>query len=176
MKYSILLLALLATPVFAQSTSGSSSSSSSKAALSASQGNAQTLIVQSAAIPANTSTNVHYSGADRSAPTNVTGGFAAGFSSDNCSNTAQVGGSGPGFSVNVGKAVPDKNCVVMRHVDAHVRIASGYAAMGYTNAALYQLDQAAIDDCIADGYAEDSCRKIETHSIGQVPSTVAPTK
>jgi hypothetical protein len=163
MKYSILFLAFLATPVFAQSTAGSSSASSSKAALSASQGNAQTLIVQSAAIPA--STNVHYSGLDRSAPTNVTGGFAAGFSSDNCSNTAQVGGSGPGFSVNVGKAVPDKNCAVMRHIDAHVRIASGYAAMGYTNAALYQLDQAAIDDCIADGYAEDGCRKIRTQPV-----------
>jgi hypothetical protein len=164
MKYSVLLLALLATPVFAQSTSGSNSSSSSKAALSASQGNAQTLIVQSAAIPANTATNVHYSGADRSAPTNVTGGFAAGFSSDNCSNTAQVGGSGPGFSVNVGKGILDKNCAILRRVDAHIRTASGYAAMGLPTIARYQLDQASIDLCVADGYTLKDCQQAITPS------------
>lgn len=158
MKYLVLLLALVAAPAFAQSTSGSSSSS--RSAVSASQGNAQTLIVQSAAIPAATSAteNVHYSGADRSAPTNVAGGFAAGFAPDNCSNTAQIGGSGPGFSINAGKAVPESNCQAMRRVDARIRVASGYAVLGHPELAKYQLDQASIDICIADGYDPASCR------------------
>lgn len=176
MKYSILLLALLATPVFAQSTAGSNSSSSSKAALSASQGNAQTLIVQSAPIPANTSTNVHYSGADRSAPTNVTGGFAAGFAPDNCGNTAQAGASGPGVSINIGRALEDHNCEKLRRADAHIRNASGYAAIGYPNTALWQLDQASIQLCLADGYSEDSCQKIHTQPNVPAAPVVAPAK
>jgi hypothetical protein len=163
MKKLLVLIALfVVAPCFAQSTSQSGASSGSSSDVKANQGNAQNtnlnIISNQAPIP--TSQSVHYSGLDREAPAVISGGYAAGFSSDNCMNTAQVGVSGPGFGVSAGKGVADTNCQLLRRVDAHGRLAQAY---GITTAqGRYQLQQAAIDACVADGYEHDSCVKANT--------------
>jgi hypothetical protein len=162
-----LILAALTNQSYAQDlTSGSTSGSSSGATATSSPHQAQQAQAQAVyaptinepAQPANTSETVHYSGADRSAPTVIGGSFAAGFAPDNCSNTAQAGISGPGFGASLGRGIPDKNCEILRRVDAHNRTAAGYFAMGQRSQAMYQLNQSAIDLCIADGYSLSDCR------------------
>lgn len=168
-----LVLAFAFTGLHAQDTSSSSASTSSGAQANGHQANSQQLVVNEAPIPA--AQSVKYSGMDRGAPTVVTGGFAAGFSSDNCGNTAQGGVSGPGVGVNFGMAHIDSNCAILRRVDAHIRTASGYAAMQLPQTARYQLDQAAIDLCIADGYDPASCQKNAVSPAAPAPRSPAST-
>lgn len=161
MKTLLIMTAFLFTgAAFAQSTSGASSGSTSnvKASQGNMQGTAVTITSEAAAIP--TAQSVRYSGLDRGAPTVVMGGYSAGFSSDNCMNTAQAGVSGPGFGASFGKGVPDENCQLLRRVDAHGRLAQAFGVS--TVQGRYQLQQAAIDVCIADGYDPASCTKANT--------------
>jgi hypothetical protein len=151
-------LVLTFTTVHAQTNSTSSATTSSGAQANGHQANTQAITFNDPAAPANTAETVHYTGADRSAPTVVAGSFAAGFAPDNCSNTAQAGISGPGFGASVGRGIADKNCEILRRVDAHNRTAAGYFAMGQKSQAMYQLNQSAIDLCVADGYALSDCR------------------
>lgn len=151
-------LAISFTAVHAQTNSTSSATTSSGAQANGRQANQQAITFNDPAAPANTSETVHYTGADRSAPTVVAGSFAAGFAPDNCSNTAQAGISGPGFGASLGRGIADKNCEILRRVDAHNRTAAGYFAMGNRSAAQYQLNQSAIDLCVADGYTLSDCR------------------
>lgn len=159
MKTLLIMIALLiAAPTFAQSST-SDAQSGSQSNVSSKQGNTQgtTVSITSNEAPIPTAQSVHYSGLDRTAPTVVTGGYAAGFSSDNCMNTAQAGVSGPGFGASFGKGIPDSNCQLLRRVDAHGRLAQAYGIA--TSQGRYQLQQAAIDACIADGYDHDPCVK-----------------
>jgi hypothetical protein len=163
MKTLILLALMLASiPAFAQTSSNSGAVSGSQSTVKASQGNTQgtTVSITSNEAPAPTAQSVHYSGVDRGAPAVVTGGYAAGFSSDNCMNTAQIGVSGPGFGASMGKGVADTNCQLLRRADAHGRLAQAYGVS--TAQGRYQLQQAAIDACVADGYDHDSCVKANT--------------
>ncbi len=162
MKTLIILAALLISGTAFAQTSTSGASSGSTSTVHASQGNTQgtTVSITSNAAPIPVNSDVHYSGVDRTAPTVVAGGYAAGFSSDNCMNTAQIGASGPGFGVSMGKGVADTNCQLLRRVDAHGRLAQAFGVS--TVQGRYQLQQAAIDVCVADGYGKDSCIKANT--------------
>ncbi len=159
MKTLILLAALLISGTAFAQTSTSGASSGSQSTVHASQGNTQgtTVSITSNAAPIPVNSDVHYSGVDRTAPAVVTGGYAAGFSSDNCMNTAQIGASGPGFGLSFGHGTPDENCQQLRRVDAHGRLAQAYGVA--TSAGQLQLRLAAIDVCLADGYDRDSCLK-----------------
>ena len=158
MLRQLTIATLLIIPISAMAqTAGSQSNSGASANTNSHQANAQSITFNGAPTPANT--YEHVSGVDRTAPTVVMGGFAAGFSSDNCMNTAQAGISGPGFGASVGKGVADKNCQILRRADAHGRLGNAYVAMGNSTAAQYQYQQSAIDLCVADGYALDDCRK-----------------
>lgn len=157
LRLTIFSAAMLISLSTMAQTVNSGSQSGANANTNSHQANAQSIVVNSAPLP--TSTYEHVSGYDRSAPTVVTGGFAAGFSSDNCMNTAQAGISGPGFGASVGKGIADKNCQILRRADAHGRLGNAYASMGNTVAAAYQYQQSAIDLCAADGYTLEDCRK-----------------
>lgn len=162
MKTLIILAALLISGTAFAQTSTSGASSGSQSTVHASQGNTQgtSVNITSNAAPIPVNSDVHYSGVDRTAPAVVTGGYAAGFSSDNCMNTAQGGVSFPGGGVSIGHGEPDNNCQLLRRVDAHGRLAQAYGVQ--TAQGRYQLQQAAIDACVADGYDHDSCVKANT--------------
>jgi hypothetical protein len=163
-----LVLALFTSPTWAQSlTSGSTSGSSSGATASSSphqaqQANAQAVYaptINDPAAPANTSERI------KNTPDIVAGAYAPSMSSDSCMTTTQAGASVAGIGITAGHGSADESCRVLRAAEKHLQIMNGAHVIGRDDVALYQLEQAETDGCIADGYTRAQCQQVAHDSV-----------
>lgn len=147
-----LALAAVSNFSFAQTAGANATTDvqTSSGAVAATNGNQQNIAFNSPG-------NVKYSGTytARVAPSMVAGGFAAGFSGNNCANTTQGGLSIPGGGVGFGKAVESPSCNHRQNGIMHSQQAASWQQMGYPEKAVADMLMADYEFCMADAEASD---------------------
>ncbi|HZX79906.1 MAG TPA: hypothetical protein VFE72_02995 [Lysobacter sp.] len=81
------------------------------------------------------------------------------FSSDYCGGTAQIGGSGIGFSVGVSKQVQDARCNARRDVQSFGQLAAQYHNFGQAQQRDAAQAMAAFVLCTSDSRYVDACKR-----------------
>lgn len=141
------------------STSGSTATSSPHQQQQATAGVVYAPTVNEPSIPTHTSETV------KNTPDLIQGAYAPSMSSDSCLTTSQVGVSVAGIGVAGGHGVPDDVCRRLRAAEKHGQIASEMHMLGRDDAALYQMELAETDACLADGFKLEDCQRTAHDSI-----------
>lgn len=163
-----LVLALFSFNTYAQDVvsgsqsvaqSGASASSSPHQAQQASAAATYAPTINQAPTPSRTTAIV------RNTPDMVAGAYAPSMAPDSCMVTAQVGVAVAGVGASAGKGMPDETCRVLRAAEKHLQIANGAHVLGRDDVAMYQLEQAEVDGCVADGFQRADCQHVAHDSI-----------
>lgn len=160
-----LALAFAFTTVHAQTNSTSSAQTSAGATANGHQANTQAITFNTPSSPSATTETVRGSETLHNTPDIVSGAYAPSMSSDSCMTTSQVGVSVAGVGVAGGHGSPDDVCRRLRAAEKHGQIASEMHMLGRDDVALYQMELAETDACLADGFALADCQRTAHDSI-----------
>jgi hypothetical protein len=159
------IAALTFSAVHAQTNSTSSATTSSGAQANGHQANTQAITFNTPASPSATTETVRGSETLHNTPDLVQGAYAPSMSSDSCMTTSQVGVSVAGVGVAGGHGSPDDVCRRLRAAEKHGQIASEMHMLGRDDVALYQMELAETDACLADGFKLEDCQRTAHDSI-----------